>query len=184
MFQPKWQHNSKEYRSEYCAWCDARRRCYSPNNAGWKNYGGRGIQMCDRWRNDFDAFMEDMGRKPEGTSLERKNNDGNYEPDNCIWATRAVQSRNKQTTVRLTFNGVTQTAAEWADQLGIARNLIFHRTKRGYPIDKILSKKSLVPKPRHGTISMYAGRKCRCDRCRKANSEYTKALRKSKCPNQ
>lgn len=177
MFQSKWQHNSKKFRGEYAAWGDARRRCNTSNSKMWKHYGGRGISMCDRWINNFDFFMEDMGQRPENMTLERIDVNGNYEPSNCVWASARAQSLNRRNTVRLTVDGITLSASEWADKLGIARNSVFHRIKRGYELSDILSKKSLVKKPKHGTISMYVGKKCRCEKCRKANSQYTKNRR-------
>ena len=79
----------------YYTWSDMKRRCDNPNYHHYFRYGGRGITMCDRWRNNFWAFVEDMGERPEGHSLDRINNDGNYCPENCRWATRKTQSVNR-----------------------------------------------------------------------------------------
>ena len=76
-------------------WIDIRARCYSPNNKGYKNYGGRGITMCDRWGESFENFMQDMGEKPKGLTIDRIDNDGNYEPSNCRWVTRSENNRNR-----------------------------------------------------------------------------------------
>lgn len=80
---------------EYNSWTAAHARCYNEKNINYKNYGGRGITMCDRWKDSPEKFLEDMGKKPSiYHTIERKNNDGNYEPSNCVWATRKEQRAN------------------------------------------------------------------------------------------
>lgn len=80
----------------YRTWQGLINRCTNPNNASYKNYGGRGIEVCSRWRRDFGAFIADMGERPAGTSLDRIDNDGHYMPDNCRWATKTEQSQNRR----------------------------------------------------------------------------------------
>lgn len=83
----------------YASWLDARKRCFRPQNKSYPNYGGRGITMCERWAASFTAFLEDMGEAPAGHTIDRLNVDGNYEPGNCRWATKAEQARNRRSTV-------------------------------------------------------------------------------------
>jgi hypothetical protein len=84
------------YTREYQSWAQAKCRCADPNHHAYKDYGGRGIAMCAAWRESFETFRRDMGPRPAGTSIDRINNDGDYEPGNCRWATRSQQQRNKR----------------------------------------------------------------------------------------
>ncbi|MEP0149964.1 hypothetical protein [Roseibium sp.] len=79
----------------YKSWAEMKRRCYSASCADFKNYGARGIQVCERWH-EFSNFFEDMGERPTGLSIERIDNDANYDPGNCVWADRTTQSRNRR----------------------------------------------------------------------------------------
>jgi len=81
-------------------------RCFNTNDKEFKNYGGRGITVCDSWRYSFQMFLSDMGDKPSGTSIERLNNDGNYEPNNCIWATMSTQALNRRTNSNTGVKGI------------------------------------------------------------------------------
>ena len=104
---------------EYSVWRSVVARCTKPTDRRFKNYGGRGITVCDRWLK-FENFLADMGQRPApGLSVERKNNDGPYSPENCVWATAAEQVANRRNTHRLTLNGVTKTLAEWAREIGL-----------------------------------------------------------------
>jgi hypothetical protein len=86
----------KVFRSEYIAWQNMKQRCYNKYRPGYEWYGARGIIVCDRWKNSFQFFLEDMGPKPFGLTLERNDNDGNYEPNNCKWATQSEQRDNRR----------------------------------------------------------------------------------------
>ena len=83
---------------EYRSWESAKQRCFNPNSHGYHNYGGRGITMCDEWANNFSLFLEHMGSRPEGFTLDRINPDGNYEPGNCRWADLYTQNGNRRKT--------------------------------------------------------------------------------------
>lgn len=103
----------------YKAWENMRSRCNNPNANLYKNYGGRGIKVDPTW-NSFDNFLRDMGKCPEGCSLDRINVNRNYNKENCRWATREMQDANRTNNVRIVFMGITKNLAEWAVLLKIA----------------------------------------------------------------
>jgi len=114
-------------------------RCRNPKAPNYHNYGGRGIRVCARWEK-FEHFLADMGERPPGHTLDRIDNDGDYSKENCRWATNRVQHNNKRTNHPLTFNGRTQTIADWARELGISYYTLNSRvTIRGWSADKALS---------------------------------------------
>lgn len=114
---------------EYQTWSSMMKRCYRNNNKSFRNYGGRGIKVCKRWH-DFINFYTDMGKRPDGHSLERIDNNGNYEPSNCCWTTRIKQARNKRTIKTITLNGETKSIPEWAEKLGLSAERINQRITR------------------------------------------------------
>lgn len=123
----------------YISWFQMKSRCLSKKCKAYKNYGGRGITICKRWLT-FSNFLDDMGECPPGLTLERVNNKtGNYEPKNCVWDTRRVQSRNKRNNVVLAFNGKTQIATDWANQIGIDPNTLFARVRLGWDARRALT---------------------------------------------
>lgn len=103
----------------YEIWCGMKKRCSNPKSRFWTHYGGRGIRVCDRWGSSFANFFADMGHPPDGMTIDRIDNDGDYEPRNCQWATRLVQSRNTRRNIHLTWRGKTQCVSGWAQELGI-----------------------------------------------------------------
>lgn len=120
-------------------------RCTCPSSRNWKNYGGRGITICAGWRNSFESFQADMGKRPTPEhSIDRKDNEGGYwcghceecvalsRPANCRWATRREQQSNTRKSVHLTIDGRTMIASEWAREAGISRQLLETRLRRGY----------------------------------------------------
>jgi hypothetical protein len=115
----------------YQSWSWMQSRCYNEKNPNYHNYGGRGIQICERWRLSFSAFLEDMGPRPIGLTIDRIDVNGDYCPENCRWADRAVQRRNQRGCIYLTLDGVTKTAEEWAADTGMNPETIRRRKKRG-----------------------------------------------------
>ena len=120
------------------SWTGMRARCLNKNNSNYKNYGGRGITVCDRWLKGFENFYKDMDECPKGKSLDRIDNDGNYEPKNCRWATPKEQSNNSRFNRFLTCNGKTQNITQWAEELNINYSTLYSRLKRGWNIEKVL----------------------------------------------
>lgn len=120
--------HSQSYTREYKTWIAIKRRCCDPNNCGYPRYGAVGIKICDKWINDFPAFYADMGPKPTPKhSIDRKDNDGNYEPGNCRWATTAEQARNKRNNHFFEFNGKRQTLPDWSREVGISHSTLINR---------------------------------------------------------
>lgn len=127
--------------SEFNTWTSMKQRCSNPKNPRYNSYGGRGIKVCSRWQNSFEAFIADMGPKPTPKhSLDRIDNDGNYEPSNCRWATNQEQCNNKRTNTLLTLNGKTQNVSQWTKELGFRHDaVIVKRMIRGWSIEKTLT---------------------------------------------
>jgi hypothetical protein len=120
-----------------------RRRCSNPKHISYKNYGGRGIRVCKEWE-DFKTFARDMGPKPKGTSIERINNDGNYEPGNCRWATMVEQLSNRRpgslgTPRLITYRDETLCISDWARKVGITPKRLIRRLNRGLPLSEALA---------------------------------------------
>jgi hypothetical protein len=124
---------------EYDVWSGMLQRCTNPRDDAYANYGGRGITVCDRWRNDFAAFLEDMGPRPSPQhSIDRRDNDGNYEPGNCRWATRMEQASNRRNSLRIPVGAETLTAAQWEARAGLKPGTVSHRLINGWlPVDAV-----------------------------------------------
>ena len=128
--------------TEYQAWSNIIRRCTDPNSQQFKNYGGRGIAVCAKWRHSFPAFLADVGRKPKkDLMLERIDNDKGYEPGNVRWATAKQQARNRRSNRHLVCYGLRLTVAEWAERQGVNSGLIHDRLDRGWTVKEAIYKK-------------------------------------------
>lgn len=117
--------------STHLAWQAMLYRCTNPNSDCFHNYGGRGISVCDRWKS-FANFFDDMGVCPPQRSIDRINNDGNYEPGNCRWATIKEQSNNRRTNRFMLLDGRRMTVAQWAEEMGICRETLYQRLSKGW----------------------------------------------------
>lgn len=132
--------------STYSTWSGMKDRCFNPKNKFFHYYGGRGIVVCDRWL-DFTNFFADMGEKPSKEySVDRIDNDGNYCPENCRWATKAEQMSNRRINRRISFNGENLTVSEWGKKTGIPTQTIYQRLEIGCDVEKILSKERHINK--------------------------------------
>lgn len=125
-------------------WRGMKGRCYNTKHPKYKHYGGRGIQVCDEWKNSFQAFYEwaiTHGYK-EGLSLDRRNDDGDYEPVNCRWVTIKVQNGNKRNNRYLEYRGITRSIPEWSAITGIPTSVIYGRIQyHGWSIERALTTK-------------------------------------------
>ncbi len=128
------------HKKEYNTWYAIKRRCYNKNNKAYPYYGGRGIEVCDRWLQSFDNFFLDMGFAPSNNhSIERINNDGNYEPINCMWATKKEQCNNRSNTIYVKHKGENRLLSEWAKLYSLSYKLVHKRYKSGWDLEDIFS---------------------------------------------
>lgn len=127
---------------EYAAWCAMWTRCTNPNAINYANYGGRGVQVCDRWKS-FENFYADMGAS-NGLTLDRIDPDENYEPSNCRWATRKAQNNNRRNNHMIDYYGFNMTAAQWSDHTGIGESTIRRRLRLGWSVEKTLTTRPVI----------------------------------------
>lgn len=117
---------------EYFAWLAIKYRCNNPRSKSYSNYGARGIKMCERWANSFEKFIEDMGPRPSNKySIDRIDNDGNYEPSNCRWADRRTQASNKRNIKRYEYDGKLLTKVEISEKLGVSARTFYRHAQNG-----------------------------------------------------
>lgn len=127
------------HKPTYYSWRNLRNRCNYKKAWNYSRYGGSGISYDPSW-DSYDKFLSDMGERPEGTTLDRIDNDKGYFKENCRWATCKQQQSNRRNCLQITYNGVTQTAADWAYQMGLTKSAIWMRiTKYGWSVEKALT---------------------------------------------
>lgn len=123
----------------YQCWASMIQRCTNPRASHYSYYGGRGITVSKEWIESFQTFAHDMGSMPEGSSIERINNDGQYCKENCEWATKAQQSRNRRSVTALTYNGITMCQIDWASMANINYRTLRSRLNSGWSVEQALS---------------------------------------------
>ena len=126
-------HGQSKGNRTYRIWAAMLTRCRNLNIPGWDNYGGRGIAVCDRW-SAFENFLADMGYVPDDRSIDRIDNEGDYEPKNCRWATREEQANNTRVNVRIAYAGETLTRSQWERRLGLGKTTLRGRLRKGLPL--------------------------------------------------
>lgn len=122
----------------YKSWAEMKARCYNPRCIRYPRYGGRGIVVCERWLHSFENFLADMGERPKGMTIDRIDNNGNYEPNNCRWATYKQQANNSSNARPLTFNGETLCLSDWAKAKGFKAATIRGRLRKGWTVEQAL----------------------------------------------
>jgi len=142
--------HGQSYNPVYRVWQAMIQRCENEEHPAFANYGGRGIAVCPEWHS-FKSFAADMGLRPKGYSIDRIDNEGNYQPDNCRWATTKQQLNNTRRNHSVTLFGRTQTVAQWVEELGIKQPTLYARLNTyGWPIERALTEpvKARTPKPK------------------------------------
>ncbi len=135
----------------YRTWMSMRARCHRPNHHNYPNYGARGIYVCDRWRDSFKNFLEDMGERPSlKHTIERVDNDGPYSPKNCIWILSSLQPRNTRHCRMVSYQGETHCLAEWSEITGILYTTIQGRLNRGWSPERTLTEPVAMRHPTKG----------------------------------
>jgi len=144
-------HNRRARRTtEYKIWASMKTRCLNERDPAFRYYGARGITVCDRWRDSFEAFLEDMGARPSAEhTLEREDNNGNYEPGNCKWATRVTQMRNTRRAILVTIGPETLPLKTWCERTGVPYKVAHQRIKKGWEQARAVTEPPTHSRPVH-----------------------------------
>lgn len=129
----------------YASWKAMKSRCYDKNDKDYPRWGGRGITVCEAWKTSFVEFYKDMGERPKGHTIDRIDNNGNYEPGNCRWAVQKTQSNNTRANYYVDYQGRTQTAKQWAEELGIVEyKTLLYRLRTGWDTHAAMTTPSTI----------------------------------------
>lgn len=130
---------------EYSAWCSMKQRCYDTSCKNYHLWGGRGITICPQWKNNYPQFLADVGKRPSSRHcLDRKDNNGHYEPGNVRWVLPVVQQNNKRSNRIIEYRGIRKSAAQWSLAICSNRNLVSHRIDKGWSVEL-----AVTQPPRH-----------------------------------
>lgn len=133
---------------EYSTWQGMRERCNDPSNKSYKDYGARGIAVCDQW-SSFEQFFKDMGKKPAGCSIDRRDNNGPYSKDNCYWATPKEQTRNRRNSIDIAFQGQIKPLTDWCIQFKCDYSTVHSRLfKHGWTFEQAITIPKNVRRPK------------------------------------
>lgn len=138
--------HGKTYSAAWYSWQNMIRRCREPKNPAYKNYGGRGIKVCNQWMK-FENFYADMGDPPDGMTIERLDVDGDYEPNNCRWATYVEQNNNRRDNRRIEIDGKINTLSEWCREYGQPYGRVARRLSQGWPERYAIEARKGSPSP-------------------------------------
>lgn len=131
-------HGHSQRTRTYTVWVSMKARCYNRDHNRYHRYGGRGIRVCDRWVGSFENFLSDMGECPAGMQIDRKDNDGDYEPGNCQWSTAGEQANNRSTNRIVVYQDRSMTLAEASREYAVPYETLKQRLNRGWPVNRAL----------------------------------------------
>ena len=157
----------------YQVWQGMKARCLNPNNKHYANYGGRGITICNDWINDFNQFVQDMGERPQGYSIDRINNNGDYTPNNCKWSTKKEQQRNRRITKHITIAGIDYLVCEISEKYNFKWDTIVQRAKTAKNFEELVDKTRKVYKEGLALGGQASGEKKKALTHCKAGHEFT-----------
>jgi hypothetical protein len=129
---------TEEIKKTRKSWESMKTRCLNPKDLRYKNYGGRGVKICDLWKNSFKNFLDDMGERPEGKTLDRINTDGNYEPSNCRWSSNREQCNNKRNNIFISHQNKTMSLMDWCRSLNLRYRNALYLHNKGLSLEEII----------------------------------------------
>lgn len=169
--------------AEYNAWASMIDRCYRENSHNYQRYGARGIAVCDEWRGSFEAFIRDMGCRPSSNhSLDRIDNDGDYEPANCRWATPKQQQANRRVTRTVVYGGREVPISELERKAGLARGVMAARLDLGWSVERAMSEPGRNKKPTHLVFGELLTTKQICEKFSIDRQSFNRRLRQGWTP--